>query len=86
MLASDEIATEVRAHIVAEFLQGEDPANLTEEVKLVSDGLIDSLSALKLVSFLEERFAIKVDPHEIDVENLDTIGSIVALVQRKSLA
>ena len=69
--------------IIDQFLPGENPENLTDDVKLVSEGILDSLATLKLVSFLEERFGMKVEAHEVDVEHLDTLSSITALVDSK---
>ena len=78
-----EIGQIVRAHIASQFLQGEDPDQLTDDVKLISNGVLDSLASLRLVAFLEERFGIKVEPHEVDVDHLDTISSIVEMVHSK---
>lgn len=79
----EEIRLIVRNHIAGQFLPGEDPAALTDDVKLISEGVIDSLGSLRLVAFLEERFGVKVEGHEVDVDHLDTLSSIVALVQSK---
>jgi acyl carrier protein len=76
----DEIKAAVRRHVAQQFLAGEEPA---EDTKLVSDGIVDSLGSLKLVSWLEERFGIKVEAHEVDVEHLDTLDSIAAMVTAK---
>lgn len=80
---ADEIGLIVRKHIAAEYLQGEDPDQLTDDVKLMSDGVLDSLASLRLVAFLEERFGVSIDAHEVDIDHLDTISSIVGLVQSK---
>jgi acyl carrier protein len=73
----------VRDHIARHVLGGEDPAAITDDVKLVSDGIVDSLASLKLVAWLEERFGVKVEAHEVDVEHLDTLDSIAAMVTAK---
>lgn len=72
-----------RAYIAAEFLPGEDPASITLETRLVSDGILDSLASLKLVSWLEERFGVNIEAHEVDVDHLDTLGMIADLVLSK---
>jgi acyl carrier protein len=73
----------VKQYILDEFLPGEDPDELTDEVRLFSEGILDSLASLKLVAFLEERFDISIEAHEVDEEYLDTLSSITALVVRK---
>jgi acyl carrier protein len=78
-----EIRETVRAYILEEFLPGEDPAQLTDEVELFSSGILDSIATLKLVSFLEERFGIAIAAYEADSHNLNTIESIGRLVASK---
>jgi acyl carrier protein len=82
-LDSDQIQRIIRDFICAQFLPGESPENLTDDIKLVSEGVLDSLASLKLVAFLEERFGIRIEAHEVDVEHLDTLSAITALVKAK---
>lgn len=79
----DEIRKTIRKFILDEFLPGEDPDELTDSTPLITGGILDSIATLKLVAFLEERYAIQVQAHETDSENLNTIASIAALVQAK---
>jgi acyl carrier protein len=78
-----EIRDDVKQFILKEFLPGERSEQLTDSTPLITGGILDSLATLKLVSFLEERFRIQVQAHEADVEHLDNIASITALVQSK---
>ena len=73
----------VHDFILKEFLPGEIPSELTQETELITGGILDSISTLKLVTFLEERFGITVEAWEADVDNLDSIQRIVALVDAK---
>jgi len=73
----------VKEYILKEFLPGENPDQLTEATPLISGRILDSLSTLKLVAFLEETFSVKIEPHEADVEHLDTINKIAGLVESK---
>ena len=79
----DETKKTVKDYILKEFLPGENPDQLTEATPLISGRILDSLSTLKLVAFLEEAFGVKIEPHEADVEHLDTITRIAGLVQSK---
>jgi acyl carrier protein len=79
----NEIKLIVREYIAGQFLPGEDPESLTDEVRLVSDAILDSLASLKLVSFLEERFGISVEAHEVDIDHLDTLSLVTDLVLSK---
>jgi acyl carrier protein len=73
----------IRRYILEEFLPGEDPGNLTPTTPLMSTGILDSLSTLKLISFLEQEFNIKVAAHESDEENFNTLQAISNLVDSK---
>lgn len=79
----DEIKKTVKKFILDEFLPGESPDELTESTPLITGGILDSISTLKLVSFLEEQYGIEIQAHEADVENLNTIATIATLVKSK---
>ncbi len=79
----DEIQRTIRDYILNEFLPGEDPNELTDDTPLIRGGILDSISTLKLVSFLEDRFDVILEAHEAGVENLDTIGRISRLIHEK---
>jgi acyl carrier protein len=76
----DEIRETLRTFIVNEFLPGEDPRNLTDDLPLISGGILDSIATLKLILFMEERFGIRLEAHEADKENLNTLALIANLV------
>ncbi|NUO83040.1 acyl carrier protein [candidate division KSB1 bacterium] len=82
---TDATKATVKDYILREFLPGENPAALTDATPLISGGILDSLSTLKLVTFLEEKFGIQIEAHEADVEHLDTITNIAALVHAKKV-
>ena len=79
----EDIKQIVKLYILDELLPGEDPAQLTDSVQLVKSGILDSIATLKLVSFLEERFKIELQAHEINLDNFNTLPEIEAIVQRK---
>src|SRR5262245_28014950 len=73
----------VRAFILENFLPGEDPKNLTDDTELKESGILDSLSTLKLVTFLEERFKIELEARYLDPTNLASVACIEKLVSAK---
>lgn len=81
-----EIENDVHAFILNEFLPGEDPSELTDVTPLITGGILDSITTLKLVVYLEEHFGITVEAHEAGVEHLDSIRQIVELVAEKKRA
>lgn len=82
----EDIQKDVHTFILNEFLPGEDPSELTESTPLITGGILDSITTLKLVVYLEERFDITVEAHEAGVEHLDSIRQIADLVAEKKNA
>lgn len=82
----DEITQVVHHFILKEFIPGEDPHELTDRTPLITGGILDSISTLKLVVFLEEHFGITVEAYEAGVDHLDSIRQISDLVRRKKQA
>ena len=82
----DEIRQSVSDYILATFLPGEDPAELTESTPLITGGVLDSIATLKLVVFIEDRFGVTVEAHEAGVENLDSVGRIATMIVSKKSA
>jgi acyl carrier protein len=82
----EDIEKVVHGYILNEFLPGEDPRELTARTPLITGGILDSITTLKLVMFLEEHFGIMVEAHEAGVEHLDSIGQIARLIAEKKQA
>lgn len=78
-----DVAATVQEYILNEFLPGENPEDLANDTPLITGGILDSISTLRLVGFLEEKFGITLDAYEAGVDHLDSIDQIVELVQRK---
>ncbi len=74
----------IKNFIMTEFLPGENPDELTETTPLIRGGILDSIATLKLVMFMEEKYSVSFEPHEVDKENLDNLSSIVRLLQSKN--
>ncbi len=81
----DEIRSSIRSYILTEFLPGEDASELTDQTPLITGGILDSISTLKLVTFLEDHFQITIEAHEAGKEHLDTIAQIALLVDEKRM-
>ena len=78
-----DVREAMKDFILQEFLPGEDPKDLTDDLPLISTGILDSIATLKLVLHIEERYGIKLEAHEADKEHLDTINKISGLVSSK---
>lgn len=78
-----QIRQTVKDYILEEFLPGENPEALDDSTRMVSDGILDSISTIRLVSFLEERYGVRFEAHEMSPENLDTLPDIARTVRDK---
>lgn len=83
MSDSTEIKNIVRGYILENFLDASSAGELTETTPLISGGILDSVSTLKFVAFLEETFHIEFEAQEVDQDNLNTIQLIGEFVKSK---
>lgn len=79
----EEIKREARQFILTEFLQGEDPAMLHDGTPLISGGILDSIGTVRLVTYLEKRFDIKISQQEVSLVYLDTLELVANTVESK---
>lgn len=82
---SDAAKQKIKDFIMAQFLPGEDPNELTDDTPLISGGILDSIATLQLVMFIEESFRVSFEPHEVDKENLDSLNLMLRLLQSKGV-
>ena len=78
-----EIAKEVHGFITGQLFGGNAPADFTNDTALISTKLLDSIVILSMIGHLEETYKIEFEPHEVSVDNLDTINKIAEVVSQK---
>jgi acyl carrier protein len=81
-----DIIEDIRTYIVEKYLPGEDPKALTPTTPLISSGILNSLATLDLVAFLEKRYGVEFESHDLDQGRLGTLTTIAELVQSKKKA
>lgn len=81
-----EVKSTLADYILETHLPGEDRDVLMSAEGLVSDGILDSMASLMLVSFVEEKFGVAIPAHQIDAENLDSLDRIAATVLSNAAA
>ncbi|MBL8328707.1 MAG: acyl carrier protein [Rubrivivax sp.] len=80
------------AHVAAlrGFFQQHVPAAaqqvLSADTALLGTGLLDSLAVIQLMVFLGETLGVEIGDEDFTPENLDTLGHLLAFIQRKSAA
>ncbi|MEQ8705806.1 MAG: acyl carrier protein [Phaeodactylibacter sp.] len=79
----ENFKTQLREYLLNDLSLPLQPDELQDDTLLVSDRIMDSISSLMLVEYLEKNFAINFEPHEVSAENLDSINIIEAFVNEK---
>lgn len=73
----------IRAFVLTQLLKNKNVDNLTDTSPLITGGLIDSISTMQLVVFLEKTFLVEFEAHEVDRDNFDSINIITDFVIKK---
>ena len=79
---TDDILSRVRTFIEENFLFRADASGLSDTDSLLESGVMDSTGVLEIVAFLESEFSVEMKDAEIVPENLDSISSITAYLER----
>jgi len=66
-----------------EVKMGVDVSGVDEATPLFSSSLLDSFSMVDLIMFIEQQAGFRMDALDITLENLDSIGNILRLVEYK---
>jgi acyl carrier protein len=80
---NDTVKNTIRHFIVSTYLPGESLENLRDDTPLLTSGILDSLAALGLVSFLEKEYGIELDVYDTSIEHFDRIEDIALSVAKK---
>jgi len=75
--------------IILEFIQNELiddlDTELSVDMSLFQDRLLDSLNMVSLMNFLEKTFGIDINTSEVTLENLDSVQKMIEFVQKKTV-
>jgi hypothetical protein len=76
----------VRSYILAEFLPGSDPAELTDDTSLVTGGILDAAGVQGVAGWLAERFGVTTWYDDAFADRFDSVARIAALVMERLAA
>jgi len=75
--------------MILEFIQNELiddlDTELSVDISLFQDRLLDSLNLVSMINFLEKTFGIKINTSEVTLENLDSVQKMMEFVQKKTV-
>lgn len=82
----DGVQADLREFIVGE-LAGRDPrSELEPDASLIGSGLLDSISLLRLIVFIEERYGVKVEDVDVVPANFESLRRVEDFVDGKRQA
>lgn len=58
--------------------------NLDDDDNLFESGIVNSLFAVQLMTFIEKTFAIEVGMDDLDIENFKSLNATTAFVLKKN--
>lgn len=68
---------------ITEELMMSDGTKLDPDQSLLDSGIIDSLSLLRVIAFIEDTFGVQVDDTELSPSNFETINMMVSMIESK---
>jgi len=72
----------IRGYIQNDILADTD-ITISDDQDLLLSGLLDSISVIRVATFLEQRFSIKVAAEDLIVENFGSCNSITSFVNSR---
>jgi acyl carrier protein len=73
----------VKDYVTRELADDGKDTELKEGENLLANGIMDSLGILKLVSFIEQKFDIRVPDEDVTVQNFRTLKDIANYLESK---
>jgi acyl carrier protein len=71
--------------IIKDFLKGFiDISKVSDKTDIFASGLINSLFAMQLILFIEEKFNFQISNDDLKLDNFRTIDSITSFIQKKT--
>jgi acyl carrier protein len=88
-MPSPDLTREIKALLVSELnLSGRDPASIDDEAPLFGEGGLglDSLDALQIAMFVEERFGVRVPDGDEARPIFRSVGTLAAFIEEHKAA
>jgi len=81
-----ELDQQVRSYLVQNLLYIDDASQYDNDASFIGEGLIDSMGVMELVTYVQSRFGIPVEQHEVTPDNFDSVSKLVAFIRNKQSA
>ncbi len=82
-ISGSQVRENLRTYILQNFLFSDDQSLLDDTFSFRDTRTIDSMGMVELISFIEEKYHIKVLDEDMVPEKLDSIDRLVEFVRQK---
>lgn len=82
-MSEPELKAGLREYITKEIAAGRELPALRDDMDLMSTGVLDSLSLMRLVTHVETEYKVSVNLEEVVPENFHSIDSIASFLKLK---
>ncbi len=76
----------VLADFISKDILKQSKRRLDASTRLISSGLVDSLTIVDLAIFVEDHFGVKLKPGELNAETFDTLSDLARLIEERQQA
>jgi acyl carrier protein len=84
-LSAAEVRTVILDHVAPQLAaRGLKPEHVPDDFDLLTEGIIDSMGILVLISIIENHFEITVDMEDLDPEHLTVVGPLSRYFEQKT--
>ena len=80
---SNEEMNSIKEKVSEYILEHISESDLDYDLRIFEEGLVNSLFAIELMTFIEKTFEIKVNLEDLDMENFQTVNVIAKFVSKK---
>ncbi len=78
-----ELYQQIRSYLVENLLYIDDASQYDNDTSFIGEGLIDSMGVMELVTYVQTRFGVTVEEHEVTPDNFDSVNKLVAFIRGK---
>ncbi len=77
------VETEIREYLNQFLLFSGDSFEYDNEDSFLENGIVDSVAVMELALFVEEKYGITVDDHEITPDNFDSVDKLAHYIRSR---
>jgi len=85
MYSTEELKKIVTDFINEEFLYDKTDIEMTNDLNIIEQGILDSMDIFRLIQFIEEKVNIVLEPDEMVQTNFQSVNDIVSFIQSKEV-